>query len=107
MTIGPPVPVNVTPAAALTTPPSGAPDNRIASLAAPTPLVPVQGDHAGNTLLSAAELGQQAARTRERATMTGDVKLAWDASAAASGSIMMLAQGRQQVEIVSRPPELR
>jgi hypothetical protein len=39
--------------------------------------------------------------------MTGDVRLAWDASAAASGSIMMLAQGRQQVEIVSRPPELR
>jgi hypothetical protein len=59
------------------------------------------------TLISAAELGQQAARTRERATMTGDVRLAWDASAAASGSIMMLAQGRQQVEIVSRPPELR
>jgi hypothetical protein len=59
------------------------------------------------TLLSAAELGQQAARTRERATMTGDVKLAWDASAAASGSIMMLAQGRQQVEVVSRPPELQ
>jgi hypothetical protein len=59
------------------------------------------------TLLSAAELGQQAARTRERATMTGDVRLAWDASAAASGSIMMLAQGRQQVEIISRPPELR
>jgi hypothetical protein len=59
------------------------------------------------TLLSSAELGQQAARTRERATMTGDVKLAWDASAAASGSIMMLAQGRQQVEILSRPPELR
>jgi hypothetical protein len=59
------------------------------------------------TLLSAAELGQQACRTRERATMTGDVKLAWDASAAASGSIMMLAQGRQQVEVASRPPELR
>jgi hypothetical protein len=59
------------------------------------------------TLVSAAELGQQAVRTRERATMTGDVRLAWDASAAASGSIMMLAQGRQQVEIASRPPELR
>lgn len=59
------------------------------------------------TLLSAAELGQQAARIRERATMTGDVRLAWDASAAAAGSLMMLAQGRQQIEIVSRPPELR
>ncbi len=63
------------------------------------------GAHA--TLLSAAELGQQAARTRERATMTGDVKLAWDASAAAAGSLMMLAQGRQQIEQLSRPPEIR
>ena len=68
---------------------------------------PAEMSSAHATLLSAAELGQQAARTRERATMTGDVRLAWDASAAASGSIMMLAQGRQQVEIVSRPPELR
>jgi hypothetical protein len=59
------------------------------------------------TLLSSAELGQQAARTRERATMTGDVRLAWDASAAAAGSLMMVAQGRQQIEILSRPPELR
>ena len=59
------------------------------------------------TLLSAADLGQRAARTRERATVTGDVRLAWDASAAAAGSIMMLAQGLQLIEAVSRPPELR
>jgi hypothetical protein len=59
------------------------------------------------TLLSAAELGQQAARTRERATVTGDVRLAWDASAAAAGSLMMLAQACQRIDAVSRPPELR
>jgi hypothetical protein len=59
------------------------------------------------TLISAAELGQQAVRTRERATVTGDVSLAWDASAAAAGAVMMLAQGRQQIEIASRPPELQ
>ena len=70
-----------------------------------TPPTEMASAHA--TLLSAADLGQQAVRARERATMTGDVKGAWDASAAASGSIMMLAQARQQIEQLSRPPELR
>lgn len=70
-----------------------------------TPPTEMASAHA--TLLSAADLGQQAARARERATVTGDVRGAWDASAAASGSIMMLAQARQQIEQLSRPPELR
>jgi hypothetical protein len=59
------------------------------------------------TLRSAAELGQQAMRTRERATIQGDVAIAWDASSAAAGSILMLAQARQQIDALSRPPELR
>jgi hypothetical protein len=58
-------------------------------------------------LLSSAELGQQALRTRERATMAVDLKAAWDASAAAAGSLMMLAQARQQIKDISRPPESR
>jgi len=59
------------------------------------------------TLKSAAELGQQAIRTRERAAMQGDVSAAWDASSAAAGSIMMLAQARQQIDEIARPPELK
>ena len=59
------------------------------------------------TLQSAADLGQQAMRTRERAAMQADVAAAWDASSAAAGSILMLAQARQQVDAISRPPELR
>ena len=50
------------------------------------------------TLQSAAELGQQAMRTRERAAVQGDVATAWDASSAAAGSIMMLAQARRQID---------
>ena len=59
------------------------------------------------TLQSAAELGQQAMRTRERAAMQGDVAMAWDASSAAAGSIMMLAEARKQIDAVTRQPELR
>jgi hypothetical protein len=59
------------------------------------------------TLQSAAELGQQAMRTRERAAVSGDMAAAWDASSAAAGSILMLAQARQQIDALSRPPEVR
>jgi hypothetical protein len=59
------------------------------------------------TLVSAVDLAQQAARRREQATVTGDVRAAWDASAAASGSMLMLAQARKQMDAVARPPELQ
>jgi hypothetical protein len=59
------------------------------------------------TLRSAAELGQEAMRRRERATVKADVAAAWDASSAAAGAILMLAQARQQIDDLSRPPEVR
>jgi len=74
-------------------------------LLAVTPPPDMASAHA--TLLSAAELGQQAMRTRQRAVVQGDVAAAWDASSAAAGSLLMLAQARQQIEAISRPPELR
>jgi len=74
-------------------------------LALITPPADMASAHA--TLQSAAELGQQAMRTRERAAIQGDVAAAWDASSAAAGSILMLAQARQQIDALSRPPELR
>jgi len=75
---------------------------QLALIKPPDDLVPA---HA--TLQSAAELGQQAMRTRERATVQGDVAVAWDASSAAAGSIMMLAEARRQIDAVTRQPELR
>jgi hypothetical protein len=59
------------------------------------------------TLQSAAELGQQAMRTRERAAVQGDLATAWDASSAAAGSLMLLAAARRQIDALMRPPELR
>jgi len=75
---------------------------QLALINAPTDLA-----QAHATLQSAAELGQQAMRTRERAAVQGDVAMAWDASSAAAGSIMMLAQARRQIDAVMRPPELQ
>jgi hypothetical protein len=46
-------------------------------------------------------------RLRERAAVQGDVAMAWDASSAAAGSIMMLAEARRQIDAATRQPELR
>ena len=54
-----------------------------------------------------AQAVQQAFHTRERATIGADIAAAWDASSAAAGSLMLLGQARQQIETLSRPPELR
>jgi hypothetical protein len=59
------------------------------------------------SLLSATDLALQAVRTRSRAAIEGDVKIAWDAAAAAAGSIMLLAQAQQAIQTLSRPPELK
>ena len=59
------------------------------------------------TLLSATDLALQAVRSRSRAAIEGNVKIAWDASAAAAGSIMLLAQAQQAIQTLSRPPELK
>jgi hypothetical protein len=75
---------------------------QLALIKPPDDLVPA---HA--TLQSAAELGQQAMRARERAAVQGDVAMAWDASSAAAGSMMMLAEARRQIDAVTRQPELR
>jgi hypothetical protein len=75
---------------------------RLAAVKAP---VELSGAH--GTLLSSIDLALQAVRTRSRAAVSGDVKAAWDASAAASGAIMLLAQARQSVAALSRPPELK
>ncbi len=74
-------------------------------LIAITPPPDLASAHA--TLRSAAELGQQAIRTRERAAVQGDVSAAWDASSAAAGSILMLAQARRQIDEITRPPEVK
>ena len=58
-------------------------------------------------LLSACQLAGQAVDIREQAILGQDLRLAWDASAAASGSAMLLAQAWSDMQALFRPPELR
>jgi hypothetical protein len=70
-----------------------------------TPPTGLESAHA--TLSSACRLALLAAETRERAVLTGDLQLAWDASSAAAGAIMLLAQARGHLEAALRPPALK
>src|SRR4029077_20697163 len=46
-------------------------------------------------LVSAAELAENAATIRRQAALMGDMSRAWDASAAAAGSLMLTARARR------------
>jgi hypothetical protein len=62
------------------------------------------GAHA--LLLSAANLAGNAARIRQEATLSGDMKRAWDASSAAAGALMLDGQARDEIEAMLRRPQL-
>jgi hypothetical protein len=75
--------------------------DRIKGIVPPTDLAGV------HTLLeSAASLASQAARARTEAVASGDIQRAWDASSAAAGSMMLLAEARAELERALKPPEL-
>ncbi len=59
------------------------------------------------TLTSACQLALSSATTRRRAVEAGDLQLAWDASSAAAGAMMLLAQARDGLQAALRPPELK
>ncbi|MDE3153467.1 MAG: hypothetical protein KGN76_00065 [Acidobacteriota bacterium] len=58
-------------------------------------------------LVSAARLGEQAAALRLRATMSGDLEAARNASSAAAGALMLRQRAQQTMEALSQPPRLR
>ena len=58
-------------------------------------------------LASAVTLAQTAVTTRRQAALSGELKLAWDASSAAAGSIMLLEKARGDMEAAIRLPEIR
>jgi hypothetical protein len=55
---------------------------------------------------SAAELADNAARTRREAALTGDMRRAWDASAAAAGALMLESRARSELQNLLRLPQL-
>ena len=56
--------------------------------------------------LSAAHLADTAAKTRMEATLTGDLRRAWDASSAAAGALMLEAQARSELRSLSQRPKM-
>ena len=58
-------------------------------------------------LLSAVNLAETAVKTRRQATVSGELQLAWDASSAAAGSMMLLRRAQEDMEAAVRLPEIR
>lgn len=57
------------------------------------------------TLVSALQLGANAARLRQAAARSASLPQAWDASAAAAGSLMLGGRARSALDRLMRPPE--
>jgi hypothetical protein len=55
---------------------------------------------------SAAQLADNAARIRREAALTGDIRRAWDASAAAAGALMLETRARAEFQTLARLPQL-
>jgi hypothetical protein len=70
-------------------------------------LPPVELEPAHALLMSSCQLAQQAVQNRERAVTLGDMRVAWDASAAAAGSMMLFSRARADMDALFKPPELR
>jgi hypothetical protein len=58
-------------------------------------------------LVSAVNLAEKAARTRRQAAATGGLQLAWDASSAAAGSMMLFKKAREDMKTAVRLPQIR
>jgi len=69
------------------------------------PPVELQSAHA--LLLSALQMAQNAANIRREAALTRSIARAWDASAAAAGSMMLTARARTEIQDVLRPPQFQ
>ena len=58
-------------------------------------------------LSSAVNLAETAVKTRRQAALSGELQLAWDASSAAAGSMMLLNKAKEDMEAAVRLPEIR
>lgn len=58
-------------------------------------------------LVSAAYMARNAAQIRRDATLSNNISRAWDASAAATGALMLGERARTEIQTLLRPPRLR
>jgi hypothetical protein len=69
--------------------------------------VPDEVKPAHALLVSAINLADTAVKTRRQAAVTGELQLAWDASSAAAGSMMLFTKAQEDMEAAVRLPEIR
>jgi hypothetical protein len=58
-------------------------------------------------MTSALQLAASASRLRRAAVGTGDMQVAWNASAAAAGALMLFERADQDLRQALEPPELQ
>jgi hypothetical protein len=68
---------------------------------------PAGAQPAHGVLLSALQLAENAGRLRMAAVSSGDLKQAWDASAAAAGALMLTDRAREELNRALLPPQLQ
>jgi hypothetical protein len=68
---------------------------------------PPELDTAHGLMTSALHMAGRAAGARRTAVASGDMKTAWDASAAAAGALMLFEQAIQELDRLTSIPELR
>jgi len=69
--------------------------------------VPEELKPAHALLTTAVHLAETAVKTRRQAATSGELQLAWDASSAAAGSMMLFGKAREDMEAAVRLPEIR
>jgi hypothetical protein len=82
-------------------------EGRLASQRGAIRLIPAPGDLQAvhTSLISAWQMAEAAVQQRKRAIVDNDLKLAWNASAAASGAMMLLDHAREELARLMKAPE--
>jgi hypothetical protein len=68
---------------------------------------PAEGATIQGLLTSAAQLASRAAATRQRAVASGEMQPAWEAASAAAGALMQLDRATEELQRLTRAPELK
>jgi hypothetical protein len=69
--------------------------------------VPVEAETAHGLLKNAAQLASRAAEGRRSAILSGEMQRAWDASAAASGSLLLFERAEAELQNLTKGPVLK
>jgi hypothetical protein len=66
--------------------------------------VPAEGTEAHGLLANAVQLASRAAQSRQRAVTAGDMRLAWEASSAAAGAVMLFERASEALQTLAQAP---